>query len=104
VRLIGLLICLMLLWLGDLLATLTWPLRAIARPHSPRTKELLRLMDHKTNVAWFGGDWWGSLSAQSWQVRRWWLIRALDYVERGHCEGAFKREMDVIDFFKRRGA
>lgn len=101
-RAIGLLVCIVLLWLGDLLATLTWPLRAVFAPRSPRTKALLRLIDHKVGVAWFGSDWWESLSANSARVRRDWLVRALDVVEDGHCVAALRGELDVIDFFNRR--
>lgn len=102
-RLFGLILCMALVWFGALLAVLTWPLRAVFAARSARTKNSLRLMDHLTGLAWFGGDWWESLSANSARVRRDWLVRALDVVERGHCTEALRRELDVIDFFKRRG-
>ena len=101
-RIVLLLVCVALLWLGALLAVLTWPLRALIAPRAPSTKETLRLLDHLTNVAWFGGDWWASLSAQSWQVRRAWLVAALDLVEPQHCAEAFRREADVMNFFDKR--
>ena len=111
-RLAGLLVCMVLLWFGDLLATLTWPLRALLAVvwrwrtgdgrWFDRERAVLRLIDHKVNVAWFGGHWWASLSAQSWQAKRQWLVRALDVIEDGHCRKAFEGESDVFNFFKGR--
>lgn len=101
-RIVGLLLCIVLLWLGALLAVLTWPVRAILAPRSARTKNSLRLIDHLVGLCWFGADWWESLSANSARVRREWLVRALDVVEDGHCVAALRTEMDVIDFFNRR--
>ena len=101
-RFFGLILCMAMLWLGALLAVLTWPLRAIVAPRSPRTKNSLRLLDHLVGQAWFGSGWWEPLSANSARVRRAWLVRALDVVEQGHCEQALRREQDVIDFFNRR--
>jgi hypothetical protein len=95
-------LCLALLWIGAGLAWLTWPLRAVLAPRSPRTKNSLRLLDHLTGHCWFGSNWWESLSANSARVRREWLVRALDQVEPGHCAQALQRELDVIDFFNRR--
>lgn len=102
IRILGLLLCILLLWIGALLAVLTWPLRAILAPRSARTKNSLRLIDHLVGLCWFGADWWESLSANSARVRREWLVRALDRVEDGHCVSALRTEMDVIDFFNRR--
>lgn len=102
-RLVGLILCMALVWFGALLAVLTWPLRAVFATRSARTKDSLRLMDHLTGLAWFGCDWWESLSANSHRVRRYWLVRVLDLVEKDHCTEALRREMDVIDFFNRRG-
>lgn len=101
-RLVGLLVCVALVWVGALLAVLTFPVRMLFALRSARTKNLLRLIDHMTGQAWFGSDWWESLSANSARVRRDWLITVLDWVEKGHCTEALRREMDVIDFFNRR--
>ncbi len=102
IRGIGLFVCIVLLWVGALLAVLTWPVRAILAPRSARTKNSLRLIDHLVGLCWFGADWWESLSANSARVRREWLVRALDLVEDGHCVSALRGEKDVIDFFNRR--
>lgn len=101
-RLAGILLCIALLWLGALLAVLTFPIRAVVARKSPRTKDVLRLMDHITGSAWFGSNWWESLSANSARVRRVVLVAALNVVEPNHCAEALKRELDVIDFFNRR--
>jgi hypothetical protein len=102
-RLFLLLVCVALLWVGAVLAVLTWPLRAALRPHAPRTRDALRLIDHLTGCAWFGSAWYESLSANSARVRRRWLVRMLDVVEQDHCAQALRREADVIDFFAKRG-
>lgn len=97
-----LLLCIVLVWVGSVLACLTFPLRMVFAFRSLRTKNLLRLMDHTSGLAWFGSDWWESLSANSARVRRRWLVAALDIVEEGHCKKALEGEQDVIDFFNRR--
>ena len=102
IRPAGLLLCIALLWIGALMAVLTWPVRAVCAPRSARTKSSLRLIDHLVGLCWFGADWWESLSANSARVRRDWLVRALDLVEDGHCVAALLGEQDVINFFNRR--
>ena len=99
-RVAALVFCIALLLFGAMVAVIAWPIFALV--NRSRAKEMLRLIDHLTVVAWFGSNWWESLSANSWRVRRWWLVKSLDVVEPGHCEGAFRREADVIDFMGRR--
>ena len=97
-KVIGITVCVALLWVGAMGAVIAFPLFLLTL----RGRDLLRLIDHVVNVAWFGGNWYASLSAQSWQFRRKWLVDVLNKVEPGHCEGAFRREADVIDFMGRR--
>ena len=97
-KVLGIAACIALLWVGAMCAVIAFPIFLLTL----RGRDLLRLIDHVVNVAWFGGNWYASLSAQSWQFRRAWLVKSLDVVERGHCEGAFRREADVIDFMGRR--
>ena len=99
-RALGVLVCCVALWLMGVVALLVWPAAAILG--APRARDVLRLVDHLVNVAWFGGDRWASVSAQSWQLDRRWIVRLLDRFEPGHCVQAYSREADVIDFFERR--
>ena len=97
-KVLGIAVCITLIWVGAMGAVIAFPIFLLTQ----RGRDLLRLLDHVVNVAWFGGNWYASLSAQSWQYRRAWLVKSLDVVEPGHCEGAFRREADVIDFMGRR--
>lgn len=95
-------LCILALWVGAVLACLSFPLHVIFALRSTRTKNLLRLIDHTTGLAWFGSNWWESLSANSARVKRDWLVKLLNNVEDGHCVAALKREQDIIDFMTAR--
>jgi hypothetical protein len=107
------LVCIALLWIGSIIAHLALIPAVILFPifkNNARMRGVFRLIDHMTNVMFFGGDWWESVSSHAgresqtqnqpgWAVN---LSKALDVVQQDHCVEAEKRESDVVQFMRGR--
>ena len=72
-----------------------------------RARAGVRALDHFVNATVFNGYAWESISSHAWRMRekRWakFVIKVTDYVQKGHCQRANKREQALVDFVLERG-